>query len=127
MNIPEGYDVSFTGELEQQQETAGFLGVAFGTALALMLLILVTQLIPLNRLLYSARYCSLDRNCAGFGLFYMKFSVVMTGVGIFFLAGNVVRNGILLISSLSMSYATVVFLLLTLSWKELPHVLHQLF
>ncbi|HNA65355.1 MAG TPA: efflux RND transporter permease subunit, partial [Saprospiraceae bacterium] len=99
MNIPEGYDVSFTGELEQQQETAGFLGVAFGTALALMLLILVTQFNSLVKpfIIFSTVLFSLIGIALGFGLFHMKFSVVMTGVGIFSLAGIVVRNGILLI------------------------------
>ncbi len=99
MEIPEGYEISFTGELEQQQETANFLGVAFGAALSLMLLILVTQFNSIVKplIIFSTVLFSLIGIATGFGLFKMTFSVVMTGVGIFSLAGIVVRNGILLI------------------------------
>ncbi len=99
MEIPEGYEVSFTGELEQQQETANFLGLAFGAALALMLLIMVIQFNSIIKplIIFSTVLFSLIGVALGFGLFKMTFSVVMTGVGIFSLAGIVVRNGILLI------------------------------
>ncbi|MEP7195344.1 MAG: efflux RND transporter permease subunit [Saprospiraceae bacterium] len=99
VEIPEGYEVSFTGELEQQEETANFLGVAFGTALALMLLIMVTQFNSIVKplIIFSTVLFSLMGIALGFGFFSMTFSVVMTGVGIFSLAGIVVRNGILLI------------------------------
>ncbi len=99
IEIPEGYEVAFTGELEQQQETSNFLGVAFGAALALMLLILVTQFNSMVKplIIFSTVLFSLIGIALGFGLFKMTFSVVMTGVGIFSLAGIVVRNGILLI------------------------------
>ncbi|MEO6190193.1 MAG: efflux RND transporter permease subunit, partial [Saprospiraceae bacterium] len=99
LEIPEGYEISFTGELEQQQETASFLTVAFGAAIALMLLILVTQFNSLVKplIIFSTVLFSLIGIALGFGLFKMTFSVVMTGVGIFALAGIVVRNGILLI------------------------------
>lgn len=99
MEMPEGYEVAFTGELEQQQETGNFLMLAFGAALALMLLIMVTQYNSMVKplIIFSTVLFSLIGVALGFGLFSMTFSVVMTGVGIFSLAGIVVRNGILLI------------------------------
>ncbi|MCC6816593.1 MAG: efflux RND transporter permease subunit [Saprospiraceae bacterium] len=99
IDLPEGYEISFTGELEQQQETANFLSLAFGAALALMLLIMVIQFNSMVKplIIFSTVLFSLIGIALGFGLFSMKFSVVMTGVGIFSLAGIVVRNGILLI------------------------------
>ena len=99
MELPEGYEVKLTGEQEQQQETAGFLGVAFMGSLALMFLILVTQFNSVFKplFIFSTVLFSLIGIALGFAAFDMKFSVVMTGVGIFSLAGIVVRNGILLI------------------------------
>ncbi|MBK7244503.1 MAG: efflux RND transporter permease subunit [Saprospiraceae bacterium] len=99
MDIPEGYEVSFTGELEQQKETMDFLSTAFGAALALMFLILVTQFNSFVKpfIIFSTVLFSLIGIAMGFGLFKMTLSVVMTGVGVFALAGIVVRNGILLL------------------------------
>ena len=99
MALPEGYSVDFTGELEQQQETMGFLSVAFGAALALMLLILVAQFNSVVKplIIFSTVLFSLMGIALGFGFFKMTLSVVMTGVGIFALAGIVVRNGIILL------------------------------
>ncbi|NOT36111.1 MAG: efflux RND transporter permease subunit [Saprospiraceae bacterium] len=99
LEMPEGYEIAFTGELEQQQETGNFLVLAFGAALALMLLIMVTQFNSIVKplIIFSTVLFSLIGVALGFGLFKMTFSVVMTGVGIFSLAGIVVRNGILLI------------------------------
>jgi multidrug efflux pump subunit AcrB len=99
MDIPEGYEVKMGGEQEQQQETSSFLGVAFMLAIALMLMIMVTQfdsavkpLIIVTTVLFSLIGVFL-----GNAIFHMKFSVVMTGVGFFALSGIVIRNGILLI------------------------------
>lgn len=99
ITLPEGYSVDFTGELEQQQETMGFLSVAFGAALALMLLILVAQFNSVVKplIIFSTVLFSLMGIALGFGFFKMTLSVVMTGVGIFALAGIVVRNGIILL------------------------------
>ncbi|MBX2902540.1 MAG: efflux RND transporter permease subunit [Chitinophagales bacterium] len=99
MDIPEGYEIKLTGEQEQQQETGRFLGVAFGGALALMFLILVTQFNSVAKpiIIGSTVLFSLIGVALGFTIFRMPFSVVMTGVGVFSLAGIVIRNGILLI------------------------------
>ncbi|MBK9272177.1 MAG: efflux RND transporter permease subunit [Saprospiraceae bacterium] len=99
MELPEGYRVDFTGELEQQQETMDFLSVAFGAALALMLLILVSQFNSVVKplIIFSTVLFSLIGIAIGFGFAKLTLSVVMTGVGIFALAGIVVRNGIILL------------------------------
>ncbi len=96
---PEGYDIVMTGEQEQQQETGDFLAKAFGIALALMIMIMVTQFNSLAKplIITGSVLFSLIGVFFGNALFGMKVSVVMTGVGFFSLAGIVIRNGILLI------------------------------
>jgi multidrug efflux pump subunit AcrB len=96
---PEGVTVEMTGSQEEQAETSAFLGWAMGTALLLIILILVMQfnsvskpLIILIEILFSIIGVFL-----GFSIFKMEFSIVMSGVGIIALAGIVVRNGILLV------------------------------
>ena len=99
LNVPEGYEVKMTGEQEQQAETSSFLGVAFGLALALMMMIMVTQFNSVVKpmIIASTVLFSLIGVFIGNAVFHMRFSVVMTGVGFFALAGIVIRNGILLI------------------------------
>lgn len=99
LDIPEGYSMKMTGEQEQQKETSDFLGLAFGGALALMFLILVTQFNSLAKplLIFSTVIFSLIGVFLGFAFSGQTMSIVMTGVGIFSLAGIVIRNGILLI------------------------------
>lgn len=99
MDVPEGYEISFAGEQAELQETIDFLVIAFGAALALMFLILVTQFNSVVKpfiIFTTVLFCLIGINL-GFGLFDITLSAVMTGVGIFALAGIVVRNGILLI------------------------------
>ncbi|MFN8276460.1 MAG: efflux RND transporter permease subunit [Chitinophagales bacterium] len=97
--VPEGYEIKMTGEQEQQQETADFLGTAFGIALALMFMVMVFQFNSAIKpmIIASTVIFSLIGVFFGNAIFHMKFSVVMTGVGFFSLAGIVIRNGILLI------------------------------
>lgn len=99
MKLPAGYSIKQTGEQEQQEETANFLGVAFMGALALMFLILVTQFNSVTKplIIFSTVIFSMIGIALGFTFTGMNFSVVMTGVGLFSLAGIVVRNGILMI------------------------------
>jgi multidrug efflux pump subunit AcrB len=99
MDKPIGYDVKMVGEQEQQEETTNFLGVAFGGALALMFLILVTQFNSVAKplIIFTTVVFSIIGIMLGFTFTGMTFSIVMTGVGLFALAGIVVRNGILMI------------------------------
>lgn len=96
---PEGISIRMGGEQEEQAEAASFLGMAFLTALGLILLILIFQfnsigktLIILSEILFSIIGVFL-----GVSIFGMTISIVMTGIGIVALAGVVVRNGILLV------------------------------
>ncbi len=99
MDVPEGYEIKMTGEQEQQAETGSFLMVAFGMALSLMLIILVTQFNSVVKpmIIFTTVAFSLIGVALGFAATGKTFSIVMTGVGIFALAGIVIRNGILLI------------------------------
>jgi multidrug efflux pump subunit AcrB len=95
----DGYDISFTGESEDQQESMEFLTFAMFIALGLIFIILVTQFNSLSKpliILSEILFCIIGV-LLGFSLFKMEISIVMTGIGIVALAGIVVKNGILLV------------------------------
>ena len=98
-DMPEGYQFKFTGEQEEQQEAMGFLGQAMLIALALILLILVTQFNSLVRpgIIMASVIFSTIGVFGGLSTFKMDFIIVMTGIGIISLAGIVVNNAIVLI------------------------------
>jgi multidrug efflux pump len=105
--MPEGYTVRFTGESEEQNKAAAFLGRAFGIAVALILLILVAQfdsaikpLIIIASVVFSTIGVFL-----GISIFNMTISVMMTGIGIVSLAGVVVNNAIVLIDFIDLTRA----------------------
>jgi multidrug efflux pump subunit AcrB len=97
--MPEGYKYAFTGEQEEQQESMAFLGNAMLIALALILLILVTQFNSLVRplIILTSVLLSTIGVLGGISTFKMDFVVVMTGIGLVSLAGIVVNNAIVLI------------------------------
>jgi multidrug efflux pump len=97
--LPEGYEYTFTGEQQEQDEAMDFLITALLVALALISLILVTQfnsvikpLIIVGSVIFSTAGVFL-----GIALFNMEFVIVLTGIGIISLAGVVVNNGIVLV------------------------------
>lgn len=96
---PSGISISMTGEQEEQQETAAFLGNAGMAAIGLIMLILMLQFNSIGRLfiILSEILFSIIGVLLGLAIFGMDISIVMTGVGIVALAGIVVRNGILLV------------------------------
>jgi multidrug efflux pump len=100
-NIPakEGYEINFTGESEDQQESMEFLTFALFIALGLIFIILVTQFNSLSKplIILSEIVFSIIGVLLGFSLFKMDISIVMTGIGIVALSGIVVKNGILLV------------------------------
>ena len=98
-NLPNGYEIRFTGEQEDQQETADFLSLAFMVAVVLVILTLVFMFnsVIKSLIILSAIFFSLIGVFAGHALTGMEIVIVMTGVGIIALAGIVVNNGILLI------------------------------
>ncbi|WP_406565111.1 efflux RND transporter permease subunit [Marinobacter vulgaris] len=98
---PEGISVRFAGENEDQQQASNFLASAFMVAIALMLLILVTQFNSLYQtlLILSAIVLSTAGVLLGLLLNGQSFGIVMVGMGIIALAGIVVNNNIILIDT----------------------------
>jgi len=97
--MPKGYSYSFTGEQQEQDESSQFLAYALLVALALIMIILVTQfnsfirpLIIMITVVFSTIGVFL-----GLATFKMQFVIIMTGIGIISLAGIVVNNGIVLV------------------------------
>jgi multidrug efflux pump subunit AcrB len=98
-DMPEGYAYAFTGEQEEQAESMAFLVNALIIALALIVLILVTQFNSLIRplIIMTSVLFSTIGVFGGISTFKMDFVVVMMGIGIVSLAGIVVNNAIVLI------------------------------
>jgi multidrug efflux pump len=76
MDVPEGYEIKMTGEQEQQAETGSFLVLAFGMALSLMLVILVTQFNSVVKpmIIFSTVAFSLIGVALGFAATHKTFS-----------------------------------------------------
>jgi len=93
--------VRFGGEDEEQQEAQAFLTQAFGVALFLMAIILVTQFNSFYSamLILSAVIMSTVGVLLGLMITGQAFGIVMTGIGIIALAGIVVNNNIVLIDT----------------------------
>jgi multidrug efflux pump subunit AcrB len=103
--MPNGYDYKFSGEQQEQAESSEFLFFALLVAIALILIIMVTQfnsfirpLIIIATVLFSTIGVFL-----GLGIFKMEFVVIMTGIGIISLAGIVVNNGIVLVDYIDLT------------------------
>jgi len=100
-NIPleEGFEISLTGEEEEQKEAADFLSKAFLMSIGLIFIILVSQFNSLSKpiIILTQVVFSLIGVLLGFIIFNMEISVVLTGMGIITVAGVVVKNGIILI------------------------------
>ncbi len=98
-DMPGGYNYKFTGEQEEMQESMEFLSRAFMIALALIMLILVTQFNSIVRpfIVIASVVFSTIGVFGGIATFKMDFIVIMTGVGIVSLAGVVVNNAIVLV------------------------------
>jgi len=93
--------VRFRGEDEEQKEAMAFLGSAFGVAIFLMVLLLVTQfnsgyamLVIMSAVVFSTGGVFLGLLLTG-----TSFGIVMCGVGVISLAGIVVNNNIIFIDT----------------------------
>ena len=97
--LPPGYKLVFTGEFEEQQKAQAFLSKAFGAALFLILLILVTQFNSVSQplIIMTSVILSLGGVFLGLSIMNKPFGIIMTGVGVISLAGVVVNNAIVLI------------------------------
>ncbi|MEQ8813813.1 MAG: efflux RND transporter permease subunit [Thalassobaculum sp.] len=99
--LPAGIEVSFKGEDKEQQEAQAFLVKAFGVALFIMAIILVTQFNSFYSalLILSAVIMSTIGVMIGLIVTGSPFGIVMTGIGVIALAGIVVNNNIVLIDT----------------------------
>ncbi len=100
-NIDPRVDIVFKGEDEEQQKAASFLSRAFGVALFIMAIILVTQFNSFYSagLILSAVIMSTIGVFIGLLIFNQPFGIVMSGIGVIALAGIVVNNNIVLIDT----------------------------
>jgi multidrug efflux pump len=103
-NMPEGYKYEFTGEQQEQEESAAFLGRAMLIALSLILIILVSQFNSVVKpvIIMVSVLLSTIGVFGGLATFKMDFIVIMTGIGIVSLAGVVVNNAIVLIDYINL-------------------------
>jgi multidrug efflux pump len=94
-------NIRFKGEDEEQKKAQDFLVKAFGVALFLMALILVTQFNSFYSafLILSAVVMSTIGVFIGLLVTGQPFGVVMSGIGVIALAGIVVNNNIVLIDT----------------------------
>ena len=94
-------EIEFKGEDEEQQEAGAFLSKAFGVALFLIAIILVTQFNSFYQafLILSAIIFSTVGVLLGLLATNQPFGIVMSGVGVIALAGIVVNNNIVLIDT----------------------------
>jgi len=94
-------NVKFKGEDEEQKKAEAFLGKAFGVALFLMAIILVTQFNSFYSafLILSAVVMSTIGVFIGLLITSQPFGIVMGGIGVIALAGIVVNNNIVLIDT----------------------------
>jgi multidrug efflux pump subunit AcrB len=97
--MPNGYEYKFTGEQEEQAESISFLIRALLIALALIMLILVSQFNSLVKpfIIMTSVILSTIGVFGGIATFKMDFVIIMTGIGLISLAGIVVKNAIVLI------------------------------
>lgn len=97
--MPNGYNYEFGGEQQEQAESMEFLTFALLIAVALIMIIMVTQFNSFIRplIIIATVIFSTIGVFLGLGIFKMEFVVIMTGIGIISLAGIVVNNGIVLI------------------------------
>ena len=93
--------ITFRGEDEEQRAAQDFLAKAFGVALFLMAVILVTQFNSFYHafLILSAVAMSTVGVLIGLMITGQPFGIVMSGIGVIALAGIVVNNNIVLIDT----------------------------
>jgi multidrug efflux pump len=100
-DIDERIRIAFKGEDEEQNKAQAFLSKAFGVAIFLMAIILVTQFNSFYSafLILSAVVMSTIGVFIGLLVTGQPFGIVMGGIGVIALAGIVVNNNIILIDT----------------------------
>jgi len=101
--------ITFQGEDEEQKKAEAFLSSAFGIALFIMAIILVTQFNSFYStfLILTAVIMSTVGVMLGLLAIGQPFSIVMSGIGVIALAGIVVNNNIVLIDTFDRTLAMV--------------------
>ncbi|MEM7487690.1 MAG: efflux RND transporter permease subunit, partial [Pseudomonadota bacterium] len=99
--LPETVQWEWTGDQEEQAESAAFLQTAFMGALGLMFIILLAQFNSVYNAVLVLLAVVLSTTGVFIGMMVMDqaFSIIMTGTGIVALAGIVVNNNIVLIDT----------------------------
>jgi multidrug efflux pump subunit AcrB len=99
LHLPQGYRIAYTGESEDQAEAEEFLSNAFGLAVMLILMVLISQFSSITTPLVIITSVGLSLIGVLFGLMIHRtpFGIIMTGVGVISLAGIVVNNAIVLL------------------------------
>jgi len=98
-SLPAGYQMSYAGQQQEQQESQSFLTGAFFLALMLIGFILVAQFDSVTRpiIIMTSVIMSTVGVLIGLMVFRMPFGIIMTGIGVISLAGVVVNNAIVLL------------------------------
>jgi multidrug efflux pump subunit AcrB len=100
VELPIGYEITYAGEKETEDESRAFLGKAFGIALLLVILVLVIQfnslMVPV--IIMTTVILSLIGALTGLLICGLPFGIIMTGIGVISLAGVVVNNAIVLLA-----------------------------
>jgi multidrug efflux pump len=101
-------NIKFKGEDEEQRKAEDFLSKAFGAALFIMAIILVTQFNSFYQalLILSAVVFSTVGVLLGLLITGQPFGIVMSGIGVIALAGIVVNNNIVLIDTYNLLRST---------------------
>jgi len=101
IDLPEGVDIKFRGQNEDQEKSQAFLGSAFGIAIFVIAIILVTQFNSIFHafLILATIIMSTLGVFVGLLITNQPFGIVMGGVGVIALAGIVVNNNIILIDT----------------------------
>ncbi len=99
LELPNGYEISFTGENEDREESQGFLIQSFFIAIFLIFIILTAQFnsFAMPIVILSSVILSLMGVIIGLMIHGRPFSIIMGGIGTVSLAGIVVNNAIVLI------------------------------
>ena len=106
-NLSARVDIAFKGEDEDLRDAEAFLSKAFGVAVALIGVILLTQFNSFYQsfLILSAVVFSTVGVLLGLLIAGQPFGVVMSGIGVIALAGIVVNNNIVLIDTYNVNRA----------------------
>ena len=99
LKLPAGYQITYSGEQQEQQKAAAFLSKAFIGAILLIMLVLITQFnsVLQTLIVMTSVLLSLTGVFLGLMVTATPFGIIMTGIGVISLAGVVVNNAIVLI------------------------------